>query len=94
MSGLVLALPNPLPSWLLKSQNFFCLPFTPEVDATLFGPNGVAEGAGKGSMIIDTSTIYVSDAQAFQTRLKAFELSYSDFLYQGYPFGRRMVALR
>ena len=44
---------------------FLCLPFTPEVDVVLFGQNGVAEGAEKGSMIINTSTIYVSEVQAF-----------------------------
>jgi 3-hydroxyisobutyrate dehydrogenase-like beta-hydroxyacid dehydrogenase len=65
---------------------FLCLPFTPDVDVALFGDNGVTEGADKGLMIVDTSTIYVSDARAFQTRLKAFGLSYSDCPISGLPF--------
>jgi 2-hydroxy-3-oxopropionate reductase len=69
-----------------SQKNLLCLPFTPEVDTVLFGPDVVAEGAKKDSMIIDTSTIYVSDAQAFQTRLKALELSYSDCPVSRLPF--------
>jgi 3-hydroxyisobutyrate dehydrogenase-like beta-hydroxyacid dehydrogenase len=62
----------------VQVKKFLCLPFTPKVDAVLFSPDDVTEGSKKGSMIIDTPKIYVSDAQTFQTRLKAFELSYSD----------------
>jgi 3-hydroxyisobutyrate dehydrogenase-like beta-hydroxyacid dehydrogenase len=65
---------------------FLCFPFTPEVDVVLFGHDGLSEGAEKDLMIIDTSTIYVNNAIAFQTRLKASELSYSDCPISGLPF--------
>jgi 3-hydroxyisobutyrate dehydrogenase-like beta-hydroxyacid dehydrogenase len=65
---------------------FLCLPFAPEVEVALFGLNGVTKGAQKGLMIIYTSTIYVNYARAFQTRLKAFELSYSDCPISSLPF--------
>ena len=68
------------------SKLFMCLPFTPEVDVALFGPGGVTEGAEKGLMIVDTSTIYVGDAVDFQTRLSALDIIYSDCPISGMPF--------
>ena len=68
------------------SKLFLCLPFTPQVDAALFGPGGVTEGAEKGLMIVDTSTIYVGDAIDFQSRLSALDISYSDCPISGMPF--------
>jgi 3-hydroxyisobutyrate dehydrogenase len=42
---------------------------TPDVEAVLFGPAGVAEGAGEGSLVIDMSTISPSATRAFADRL-------------------------
>ncbi|HUG29240.1 MAG TPA: NAD(P)-dependent oxidoreductase [Candidatus Limnocylindria bacterium] len=42
---------------------------TPDVEAVLFGPQGVAEGAGAGSLVVDMSTISPSATRAFAGRL-------------------------
>ena len=42
---------------------------TPDVEAVLFGPGGVAEGAGEGSLVVDMSTISPSATRAFAERL-------------------------
>ena len=44
---------------------------TPDVEAVLFGPNGVAEGAISGSLVIDMSTISPSATRDFAARLAA-----------------------
>lgn len=42
---------------------------TPDVEAVLFGPGGVAEGAASGSLVIDMSTVSPSATRAFAERL-------------------------
>lgn len=42
---------------------------TPDVEACLFGPNGVAEGAAAGSLVVDMSTISPSATREFAARL-------------------------
>jgi 3-hydroxyisobutyrate dehydrogenase len=42
---------------------------TPDVEAVLFGPAGVAEGVQSGSLVIDMSTISPSATRDFATRL-------------------------
>ena len=42
---------------------------TPDVEAVLFGSNGVAEGATAGSLVVDMSTIAPSATRDFATRL-------------------------
>jgi 3-hydroxyisobutyrate dehydrogenase len=42
---------------------------TPDVQAVLFGPNGVAEGAGAGTLVVDMSTIAPSATRDFAARL-------------------------
>jgi 3-hydroxyisobutyrate dehydrogenase len=42
---------------------------TSDVEAVLFGPGGVAEGAGAGSLVVDMSTISPSATRAFAERL-------------------------
>ncbi len=42
---------------------------TPDVEAVIFGPAGVAEGASAGSLVIDMSTISPSATRAFAERL-------------------------
>jgi 3-hydroxyisobutyrate dehydrogenase len=34
-----------------------CVSDTPDVEAVLFGPDGLADGAGEGQLVIDCSTI-------------------------------------
>jgi 3-hydroxyisobutyrate dehydrogenase len=42
---------------------------TPDVDAVLFGPDGVAAGAAPGSLVVDMSTISPSATREFAARL-------------------------
>ena len=42
---------------------------TPDVEAVLFGPTGVAEGAKAGSLVVDMSTIAPSATRDFAARL-------------------------
>ncbi len=44
---------------------------TPDVEAVLFGPAGVAEGAKTGTLVIDMSTISPSATRQFAERLSA-----------------------
>ena len=44
---------------------------TPDVEAVLFGPAGVAEGAGAGLLVVDMSTISPSATRDFAARLEA-----------------------
>ena len=44
---------------------------TPDVEAVLFGPDGVAEGASAGSLVVDMSTISPSATRDFAERLAA-----------------------
>lgn len=46
-----------------------CVSDTPDVEAVLFGPGGVAEGVGTGSIVIDMSTISPSATRGFAARL-------------------------
>ncbi len=43
---------------------------TPDVEAVLFGPGGVAEGVKDGALVIDMSTISPSATRDFATRLR------------------------
>ena len=42
---------------------------TPDVEAVLFGPDGVAEGAAPGTLVVDMSTISPSATRDFAARL-------------------------
>ena len=44
---------------------------TPDVEAVLFGPDGVADGAREGSLVVDMSTISPSATRGFAERLAA-----------------------
>ena len=46
-----------------------CVSDTPDVEAVLFGPRGVAEGARPGTVVVDCSTISPSATRAFAARL-------------------------
>ncbi|MEI2418084.1 NAD(P)-dependent oxidoreductase [Orrella sp. JC864] len=48
---------------------FLCLSDTAAVEQVLFGPQGLAQGAAKGTIVIDTSTISAQAARQFAARL-------------------------
>jgi 3-hydroxyisobutyrate dehydrogenase len=47
-----------------------CVSDTPDVEAVLFGPAGLAEGARAGQLVIDCSTISPSATRGFAARLR------------------------
>src|SRR6478672_509921 len=47
-----------------------CVSDTPDVEAVLFGAEGVVEGAGEGTLVIDCSTIAPSGSWDFAARLR------------------------
>jgi 3-hydroxyisobutyrate dehydrogenase len=55
-----------------------CLSDTPDVEAVLFGPAGIAEGARSGALIIDCSTIAPGASETFAERLAAKGVAFVD----------------
>ncbi len=47
-----------------------CVSDTPDVEAVLFGPDGIADGAPEGTLVIDCSTISPSATRDFAARLR------------------------
>jgi 2-hydroxy-3-oxopropionate reductase len=64
-----------------------CLPDTPDVEAVLFGPSGVAEGARPGLVVVDTSTISATATQGFAARLAEAGVTLIDSPVTGGPKG-------
>ena len=64
---------------------FICLPFTPEVEATLFGDDGVLHGANPGLAIVDNTTLHSSAAISFAERIASAGHEYSDCPVSGMP---------
>src|SRR5918997_5788244 len=46
-----------------------CVSDTPDVEAVLLGPSGIADGAAAGSLVIDCSTISPDATRRFAERL-------------------------
>lgn len=55
-----------------------CLSDTPDVRQVLFGPQGVAAGAGPGSLVIDCSTISPSASREFAAELAQGDVRFVD----------------
>jgi 3-hydroxyisobutyrate dehydrogenase len=55
-----------------------CVSDTPDVEAVLFGPHGVVEGAQAGTLVIDMSTISPQGAQQFAARLAERGIGFLD----------------
>ena len=55
-----------------------CVSDTDDVDAVLFGPDGLAEGARPGQLIVDCSTISPSATRDFAARLGRDEIALVD----------------
>jgi 3-hydroxyisobutyrate dehydrogenase len=51
---------------------------TPDVDAVLFGPDGVASGAAPGTLVVDMSTISPSATRDFAARLAEMGIAMLD----------------
>jgi 3-hydroxyisobutyrate dehydrogenase len=55
-----------------------CLSDTPDVEAVLFGPDGLAQGARPGTLIIDCSTISPGASEGFAARLAEAGVAFVD----------------
>src|SRR5690606_35959239 len=69
------------------------VPDTPDVEKVLFGPNGVAEGLGKGKLVIDMSSISPIATKEFAKRINALGCDYLDAPVSGGEVGAKNAAL-
>lgn len=69
------------------------VPDTPDVEAVLFGPDGVAESLGAGKLVIDMSSISPVATKSFATRIEALGSDYLDAPVSGGEVGARNAAL-
>jgi 2-hydroxy-3-oxopropionate reductase len=72
---------------------FVIVPDTPDVDAVLFGKNGVAEGIKKGSIVVDMSSISPIATKEFAKKLKAIGVEMLDAPVSGGQVGAQNASL-
>lgn len=69
------------------------VPDTPDVEAVLFSPNGVAEGLSKGKLVIDMSSISPTATKDFAARINALGCDYLDAPVSGGEVGAKQATL-
>ncbi|AJY45899.1 2-hydroxy-3-oxopropionate reductase [Martelella endophytica] len=69
------------------------VPDTPDVEAVLFGENGVAEGLSEGKMVIDMSSISPVETKTFAERIGVKGCGYLDAPVSGGEVGAKNAAL-
>ena len=69
------------------------LPDTPDVETVLFGADGVAEGAKRGAVVVDMSSISPIATRDFAARLAERGVDYLDAPVSGGEVGARNAAL-
>jgi 2-hydroxy-3-oxopropionate reductase len=69
------------------------VPDTPDVEAVLFGADGVAESLGAGKLVIDMSSISPVATKTFASRIEALGSDYLDAPVSGGEVGARNAAL-
>lgn len=69
------------------------VPDTPDVEAVLFGPAGVAEGLAPGKLVIDMSSISPTATKGFAQRINAAGCDYLDAPVSGGEVGARQASL-
>ncbi len=72
---------------------FLMLPDTPDVEAVLFGENGVAAGLSKGKVVVDMSSISPIETKAFAARIAALGCDYLDAPVSGGEVGAKAGSL-
>ena len=70
-----------------------CVSDTPDVDAVLFGPDGVSAGAHSGSLVIDCSTIAPGATRDMAVRLAALGIDLADAPVSGGSEGAQKATL-
>ncbi len=69
------------------------VPDTPDVEAALFGENGVAQGLSKGKTVIDMSSISPIATKALAAKIKKLGCDYVDAPVSGGEVGAKNAAL-
>jgi 2-hydroxy-3-oxopropionate reductase len=72
---------------------FMMLPDTPDVEAVLFGDNGVAAGLTPGKTVVDMSSISPVDTKAFAQKINALDCQYVDAPVSGGEVGAKAASL-
>jgi 3-hydroxyisobutyrate dehydrogenase len=70
-----------------------CVSDTPDVDAVLFGADGVASGLASGGLVIDCSTISPSSTKEFATQLATAGVGFVDAPVSGGSEGAKNATL-
>jgi 3-hydroxyisobutyrate dehydrogenase len=85
----------PTPAAVAKTSDVVvtCVSDTPDVDNVLFGRHGVAEGAHKGLLVIDCSTISPSATRDFASRLAKLGVAMVDAPVSGGSEGAKNATL-
>jgi len=69
------------------------VPDTPQVEAVLFGKDGVAEGVSKGKIVVDMSSISPLATKDFARRIEALGADYLDAPVSGGEVGAKAASL-
>lgn len=72
---------------------FLMLPDTPDVEAVLFGKDGVAEGLSKGKTVVDMSSISPMETKRFAAKVNALGADYLDAPVSGGEVGAKAASL-
>ena len=72
---------------------FLMLPDTPDVEAVLFGKDGVAEGLSAGKVVVDMSSISPIETKAFAEKVNAKGAEYLDAPVSGGEVGAKAASL-
>jgi 2-hydroxy-3-oxopropionate reductase len=72
---------------------FTMVPDTPDVEAVLFGKNGVADGLSKGKVVVDMSSISPMATKAFAKRINELGADYIDAPVSGGEVGAKAGTL-
>jgi 3-hydroxyisobutyrate dehydrogenase len=70
-----------------------CVSDTPDVEAVLFGPDGVADGLASGGLVIDCSTISPGATAGFAARLADAGIAFVDAPVSGGSEGAKLGTL-
>ncbi len=70
-----------------------CVSDTPDVEAVLFGPDGVADGLARGGLVIDCSTISPAATRGFAARLAERGIGFVDAPVSGGSEGAKHATL-
>jgi 2-hydroxy-3-oxopropionate reductase len=69
------------------------VPDTPDVEAVLFGKDGIAEGLSKGKVVVDMSSISPIETKRFAERINALGCDYLDAPVSGGEVGAKAATL-